>query len=192
MNDDGGGDDDTPRGDGIGGRNQRRRTGRAYDDQNELGWMSQNLPFRWDNLKLNCPENSMIPSKTSFEPPPPDSDDSDDSDDDEHMEVNLASLQQVVTYGTNYTEQRYTAVCAIILGIQLVNNVQVTSYQRGGNQRGGNRQNLTNQRMLTLLCPQSGAGSNTFVIIDARQSTQLFRNDPTNRDAGTVGEKSIN
>ena len=188
----GGGDDD-PRlhGNGVGNRNQRRRIGaRAYEEQSELAWMNATDPFTWESVNFNCPENAMFRNKRSFEPAPPDSDDSDDSDDDENTEVNLASLQQIMNYGTNYPAQQVTAICAIILGIQIVNNVQVKSYQRGANQQH-NRQNLTNQRMITLVCPQSAGGSNTFVIIDGKNSLQLWRNDPINRDEGTIGKKSI-
>lgn len=165
----GGGDDD-PRlhGNGVGNRNQRRRIGaRAYEEQSELAWMNATDPFTWESVNFNCPENAMFRNKRSFEPAPPDSDDSDDSDDDENTEVNLASLQQIMNYGTNYPAQQVTAICAIILGIQIVNNVQVKSYQRGANQQH-NRQNLTNQRMITLVCPQSAGGAILSLLLTGR------------------------
>ncbi len=144
----------------------------------EEAWLERDVPLTLDNLKLNCTPSAVFRSMNQILPQPQVDSDTDDSDDEDQVAVTLSNVNQVANLGTNYANQEYTHLIGIITNVKMTNNVQITSYSRGGNQqnRRGNQQMLGNQRMTTLLDPNCGAGTNIFVVIEQRNG-MVFSND---------------
>lgn len=187
-------------------RNQRPRIGEVVQqqplrqqmpadgliNQADESWMPKQriVPI---NLRVNASETAQIRGIDQILNPPAldlgGDDDSDSEDDDDDLgQPSFMNLSELTSRGTNYEGQFSAIIICYMTKIKLVNNIQVSQYQRGGNNQGNRRQQTVpgQQRIMTFICPHSPNGQNVFAMIQERSSTNLFSNDTSQRDFGII------